>query len=82
VFGSKVQLTTGETVTADEAYVRESILNPGAKIVAGYQNIMPTFQGQVTEEDLLQLIEYIKSLAKQPTQPAPAPVRRAEAKKN
>jgi cytochrome c oxidase subunit 2 len=82
VFGSKVQLTTGETVTADEAYVRESILNPGAKIVAGYQNIMPTFQGQVTEEDLLQLIEYIKSLAKQPTQPAPAPVRRAETKKN
>ena len=46
-----MQLTTGETVTADEAYVRESILNPGAKVVAGYQNIMPTFQGQVTEED-------------------------------
>ncbi len=60
-----MQLTTGESVNADEAYVRESILNPGAKIVAGYQNIMPTFQGQVTEEDLLQLIEYIKSLAKQ-----------------
>ena len=72
LFGSKVQLTTGETVTADEAYVRESILNPSAKIVAGYQNIMPTFQGQVTEEDLLQLIEYIKSLAKQPAQSAPA----------
>ena len=82
LFGTKVQLTTGETVTADEAYVRESILNPSAKVVAGYQNIMPTFQGQVTEEDLLQLIEYVKSLAKQPTQPAPAPVRRAEAKKN
>jgi|SRR5579863_27223 len=66
VFGSTVSLTTGEQVRADEAYIRESILNPGAKIVAGYQNIMPTFQGQVTEEELLQLIEYIKSLAKKP----------------
>ena len=68
LFGSKVQLSTGQTVTADEAYVRESILNPSAKIVAGYQNIMPTFQGQVSEEDLLQLIEYVRSLAKQPAQ--------------
>src|SRR5713226_8867400 len=68
LFGKPVQLTTGQTVTADEAYIRESILNPSAKIVAGYQNIMPTFQGQVTEEDLLQLIEYVKSLAKQPSQ--------------
>jgi cytochrome c oxidase subunit 2 len=74
LFGTKVQLTTGQTVTADEAYIRESILNPSAKIVAGYQNIMPTFQGQVTEEDLLQLIEYVKSLAKQPSQVAAPPM--------
>jgi cytochrome c oxidase subunit 2 len=46
----------------DEAYVRESILNPSAKISAGYQPIMPTFQGLVTEEGLLELIEYVKSL--------------------
>ena len=64
VFGAPVRLTTGETVKADEAYLRESILNPSAKIVSGYQNIMPSFQGQVTEEDLLQLMEYIKSLGK------------------
>jgi cytochrome c oxidase subunit 2 len=70
LFGTSAQLTTGESVNADEAYIRESILNPGAKIVAGYQNIMPTFQGQVTEEELLQLIEYIKSLAK-PQQGSP-----------
>jgi cytochrome c oxidase subunit II len=70
LFGSPVQLTTNETVTADEAYIRESILNPGAKIVAGYQNIMPTFQGLVTEEEVLQLIEYVKSLAK-PQQGSP-----------
>jgi cytochrome c oxidase subunit 2 len=74
VFGKPVELTTGETVRADEAYIRESILNPGAKIVAGYQNIMPAFQGLVTEEDLLQLIEYIKALSTQPVQQAaPAP---------
>ncbi len=49
-------------VTADASYVRESILNPGAKMVDGYQNIMPVFQGLVTEEGLQQLIEYVRSL--------------------
>jgi len=62
VYGSTVTLATGQTVTADDAYVRESVLNPQAKVVAGYQPIMPTFQGLVTEEQLLQLIEYVKSL--------------------
>jgi cytochrome c oxidase subunit 2 len=63
VFGSKVTLASGETVTADEDYIRESILNPTAKVVAGFQPIMPSFQGQVSEEGILQLINYIKSLA-------------------
>ena len=49
----KVQLADGSTVTADDAYIRESILNPNAKIVAGYQPLMPTFQGQLTEEQIL-----------------------------
>jgi cytochrome c oxidase subunit II len=80
VFGQPVQLTTGETVKADEAYIRESILNPSAKIVAGYQNIMPSFQGLVTEEELLQLIEYIKSLGK--PQQQPMPVRRGAKKQD
>jgi len=62
VFGKPVQLESGETVTADEAYVRESILAPNAKIVKGYPAIMPTFQGLVSEEQLLQLIAYVKSL--------------------
>ena len=61
-----VQLTDGGNVKADEAYIRESILQPSAKIVAGYQPIMPTFQGLVTEEGVLQLIEYIKSLGPKP----------------
>jgi len=65
-FGSLVQLQGGERVVADEAYVRESILNPRAKLVAGYAPIMPTFQGQLSEEDLTQLVAYIKSLAHKP----------------
>ena len=64
VFGHPVQLDDGRVVPADEAYVRESILNPNAKIVAGYKrDIMPVFQGQISEEALLQLIVYIKSLS-------------------
>jgi len=62
VFGTHVKLQGGETVVADEDYLRESIINPQAKIVEGYQALMPTFQGQVSEEDLLQLITYIKTL--------------------
>jgi cytochrome c oxidase subunit 2 len=69
LYGSRVELTDGKVVTADEDYIRESILSPSAKIVAGYQNVMPTFQGLVTEENVLQLIEYIKSLT-----PAQGPV--------
>ena len=56
----------GSTVTADDAYLRESILAPNAKIVAGFQPLMPTFQGQLTEEEILALTAYIKSLQSQP----------------
>jgi cytochrome c oxidase subunit 2 len=62
LFGKQVSLQSGETVIVDEAYIRESILTPGAKVTAGFQPIMPTFQGLVSEEGLLQLIEYVKSL--------------------
>jgi cytochrome c oxidase subunit II len=76
LFGSQVKLADGRTVTADEGYVRESILNPQAKLVAGYQPLMPTFQGLVNEEALMGLIEYVKSLppaAGAPTGTAPQP---------
>ncbi|HMD41952.1 MAG TPA: cytochrome c oxidase subunit II [Candidatus Acidoferrum sp.] len=66
VYGAKVLLADGSTVTADEAYIRESIVQPKAKIVAGYQPVMPTFQGLVTEEQILNLTAYIKSLQAQP----------------
>jgi cytochrome c oxidase subunit 2 len=66
VFGANVLLADGSTVVADESYIRESILQPNAKIVAGYLPVMPTFQGLVTEEQILSLTAYIKSLQPQP----------------
>jgi cytochrome c oxidase subunit II len=65
IYGKPVELQGGGTVTIDDAYLRESIVNPQAKVVAGFQPIMPTFQGMVTEEQLLQLIAYVKSLSQQ-----------------
>jgi cytochrome c oxidase subunit 2 len=62
LFGRPVSLQGGGVVTADESYIRESIVNPQAKIVAGYQPLMPTFQGLISEEGLLQLVAYVKSL--------------------
>ncbi len=62
VFGSEVKLADGSVVKADESYVRESIVSPTARVVAGYQPIMPTFQGVVSEEQLMQLVAYIQSL--------------------
>ena len=62
VFGQPVQLSDGSTVTADENYMRDSILQPSAKIVLGYQPIMPSFAGRLSDEQIMQIIEYIKSL--------------------
>ena len=50
-------------VTADEAYIKESILDPNAKIVAGFQPVMPDFAGQLNDTQLTDLMDYIKSLA-------------------
>lgn len=70
LYNHEVKLTTGQTITADEGYLRESILRPNAKVVAGFQPLMPSFDGQVNEEQLIQLIAYIKSLTKAaPAQP-------------
>ena len=66
LYGAQVLLADGSKVTADDAYIRESILQPNAKIVAAYQPLMPPFQGQLTEEQILSLIAYIKSLQSQP----------------
>ncbi len=73
LFGKTVALQSGQQVVVDEAYIRESILQPAAKVAAGYQPIMPTFQGLVSEEQLLQLVEYVKSLRAQPEIPTARP---------
>lgn len=64
VYGHEVELQSGETVTADEAYIRESIRNPSVKIVQGYPNSMPSYgESQLSEDDLEALIAYMKSLS-------------------
>jgi cytochrome c oxidase subunit 2 len=62
VYGRQVELMSGRTIVANDGYLRESILTPQARIVAGYGPIMPTFQGQVSEESVMSIIEFIKSL--------------------
>ena len=64
LYNTEVKLVGGQTVKADDEYIRNSILNPQSQIVEGYQPIMPTFKGQVTEEQLVSLVAYIKSLSK------------------
>lgn len=63
IFGTDIKLASGGVVKADEEYIRNSILNPTSQVVEGYQPIMPTFKGQVTEEQLVSLVAYIKSLS-------------------
>jgi cytochrome c oxidase subunit II len=63
LIGSSVRLQGGRAIRADESYVRESILDPRAKLVAGYEPLMPTFKNQVSEDQIIELISYIKSLA-------------------
>ena len=62
VYGSQVTLEDGAVVSADESYLRESILSAQAKTVKGYERVMPTFQGLINEDGVASLIEYIKSL--------------------
>ena len=64
VAGNPVKLTNGQTVIADDNYLRESILNSQAKVVEGYQPVMPAFQGMLSEDQVMGLIAYIKSLKK------------------
>jgi cytochrome c oxidase subunit 2 len=77
IVGKPAELADGTTVTVDEGYLRESIINSQAKIVRGYQPLMPAFQGLVSEDNLVALVEYIKTLSptatttQAPAAPAP-----------
>lgn len=86
LLGSKVYLQDGGTAVVDENYIRESVVDPQAKIVAGYRPIMPTFKGQIDEEQMIALIAYIRSLdgsrqqlpiLSDPEGPQPTPVQDA-----
>jgi cytochrome c oxidase subunit 2 len=73
IWGKPVELSDGSTVIVDDAYVRESILSSQAKVVKGFQPLMPTFQGLISEESLVALIEHIRSLSAAATAAAPPP---------
>jgi len=62
VYGSKLTLTNGSQVLVNDAYLRDAILSPSQHITAGYAPIMPTYQGQISEDGLIDLVEYIKNL--------------------
>jgi cytochrome c oxidase subunit II len=62
VYGAELTLTSGQKTTADEAYLREAILNPSEHVTQGYSPIMPTYQGQISEDGVISLVEYIKAL--------------------
>lgn len=70
VFGKEVKVKVGndlQTLTANEEYIRESIMNPSAKVVDGYASLMPNFANQLKDEDVLNLVAYIKSLSAAPS---------------
>ncbi|MGE3269992.1 MAG: cytochrome c oxidase subunit II [Chloroflexota bacterium] len=71
LYGQPVRLQDGSQVQADDNYIRTSILNPSAQVVDGWQPIMPTFQGQLSEEQILALIAYVRSTGPQRGAPAP-----------
>jgi cytochrome c oxidase subunit 2 len=73
LFGNPVRLEDGSTIVADDTYLRESILKPAAKVVAGYQPVMPTYEGQIGEEGILRLIAEIKSLGSAPRRESSQP---------
>src|ERR1700748_349429 len=62
VYGSKLQVAHGFPVLVDDAYLRDAILTPSQHVTAGYAPIMPTYQGQISEDGLIDLVEYIKNL--------------------
>jgi cytochrome c oxidase subunit 2 len=71
LYGTQVALDDGSKALFDEAYIRESVIDPNAKIVKGFQPVMPSFRGQISEEQMLALISYIKSLSPASQQNAP-----------
>ncbi len=80
IAGTRVPLVGGSTALADDTYLRESILDPAAQVAAGYNPIMPTYRGQISEENIFRLLAYIQSLAggREGTAPGDQPAAGAE----
>jgi len=74
LYGKPQPLADGTTVVVDDNYIRESILDPAAKVAAGYQPIMPVFKGQVSEDDLVRLLAYLRSVGTTTTPAVVTPV--------
>lgn len=70
LYGNTREFNDGSSLVADDNYIRESILNPGAKIVKGYQNQMTSFQGVLSDEDIAHIIAYMKTISVHAPQPA------------
>lgn len=75
IYGKPQPLRTGEFVIADEDYLRESIYFPERKVVAGYEPVMPSFQGQISEAEMIEIIAYLKSLANRTSYDLPEEIR-------
>jgi cytochrome c oxidase subunit 2 len=75
IYGKLVPLDDGQFVRVDEAYLRDSVLEPMKQIAAGYKPVMPSFKGIIPESDLIELIAYLKSLTNAQTAPVPASVK-------
>jgi cytochrome c oxidase subunit 2 len=69
LYGKPVPLSDGTTAIADEAYLRDSILKPRAKITAGYEPLMPSYEGKISEDELIAVVAYLKSLAEEARRP-------------
>jgi cytochrome c oxidase subunit 2 len=72
LYRKREKLADGSTVLADEAYLTESMMDPGARIVAGYKNVMPTFQGRIPGPEIAAILEFIKSLRTDVVRPEPS----------
>jgi cytochrome c oxidase subunit 2 len=72
LYGRTERLSTGKMVVADEGYLTKSMMDPGADIVAGYQNVMPTYQGRLSPPEIAAIVEYIKSLGTQAIRSGPS----------
>lgn len=70
IYGTETKLSNGSTVLVDDNYIRESILEPQAKIVAGYQPVMSTYKGLVSDDEITAIIEFIKSLSQKSPLPS------------